>query len=343
MTIFGNRLQITLGAIVASVGKSLVRVPAVDWHATTAHCAVLTAGIAQQPGALDTSFGGDGRVVTDFGGEESAFAVALQQDGRIVAGGQFGDPTRGTLHFGLARYRRNGQLDPTFGGDGRVTLGFPGPNSRRAGQVQAVVVQPDGRILAGGFFASFGFALARFRPNGSLDTSFSGDGVATTNRLNASGISAIALQPNGKIVAAGSAFDGTGRLDFALARFLPNGKLDQSFGDGGDRHHGLRRPERPRLHSCFNPTAKSSLLGAALMPNPAAIGIRSRPLSSQRQSGSDLRDQRSADDLRGDRLLRDRRGASIRRQDRRSRPTPGASRGLRLGALPRKRHSRPVF
>ncbi len=230
MIVFGNKLQISLGAIVGSVGKSPVRVSAVVGTLLTALCAVPTAGVAQQPGALDTSFGGDGRVATDFGGEESAFAVALQQDGRIVTAGQ-----SGTGRFGLARHRRNGQLDPTFDGDGRVTLAFPG-SPTRDGQAQAVVVQPDGRILAGGWFRGFGFGgfvLARFRPNGSLDTSFSGDGVATTNRHNARHIHAIALQPNGKIVVAGQAVDGTGRSDFALARYLRNGSLDRSFGDRG--------------------------------------------------------------------------------------------------------------
>ena len=221
-----------------------------------------TAGVAQQPGALDTSFGGDGRVATDFGGEESAFAVALQQDGRIVTAGQFSDFTLGSISFGLARYRAKrtagSDVRRRWSRDARVFLANP----TRDGQAQAVVVQPDGRILAGGWFRGFGlggFALARFRPNGSLDTSFSGDGVATTNRHNASGIYAIALQPDGKIVAAGQAFnDGTGRSDFALARFLRNGRLDQQLRRSRESSSPTSAARAtPRLHSCFKPTAKS--------------------------------------------------------------------------------------
>jgi len=112
-----------------------------------------------------------------------------------------------------------------------VTLQFPG-DPRRRGQAQAVAVQPDERILVGGSFR--GFALARFRWDGTPDPSFGGDGFAFTRLHNASGIRAIALQPDGKIVTAGNSLDeSTGYSEFALARFLPNGKLDSSFGDGG--------------------------------------------------------------------------------------------------------------
>jgi uncharacterized delta-60 repeat protein len=206
-------------------------------------------GIAA-PGDLDPSFDGDGKVITDFGGEEDALAIALQQDGRIVAAGQFADPTdpTGTGGFALSRYRGNGELDTSFDQDGRVILEFAGAGAPRSGNAQAVVVQPNGRIVAGGTVfevsgegftagesnARTGFALARFRPDGSLDMSFGEGGVAITDRLNASGIFALALQVDGKIVAAGQAFNRTtSRSDIAVARYLPNGKLDQSFGDGG--------------------------------------------------------------------------------------------------------------
>ena len=208
--------------------------------------------IAAEPGDLDVSFGDGGIVITDIGGEthdhieDYIYAVARQADGKIVAVGDFSDTTTGTGGFALARYRRNGQLDHTFGGDGRVVTEFP---LHYSGPAHAVALQPDGGILAGGYIQRLsegfafssdvsseqptGFAVARYRPNGSLDTSFGQNGFAVTDRLNARVVFAMQLQADGKIVVAGGAADSTGVSRFALARFLPSGKLDASFGDRG--------------------------------------------------------------------------------------------------------------
>ena len=175
-------------------------------------------------GSLDTSFSGDGKQTADFGGSDGATGVALQGDGKIVAvGGSGGD-------FALARYNSNGSLDPSFSGDGLETTDF-GDVDEAAG----VALQGDGKIVAVGraFFvtASF-FALARYNPNGSLDTSFSGDGMQTTGFVRADRATGVALQGDGKIVAVGTG-GCCGDSSFALARYNPNGSLDPSFsGDG---------------------------------------------------------------------------------------------------------------
>jgi uncharacterized delta-60 repeat protein len=96
-------------------------------------------------GDLDESFDGDGRVLTDFGGEEYGYAVARQSNGRIVVAGVHGDGS-GTSGFALARYRRDGQLDTSFGGDGRVITPIT-----RVTTAHAVVIQPDDRIVVGGY------------------------------------------------------------------------------------------------------------------------------------------------------------------------------------------------
>lgn len=162
-------------------------------------------------GTLDSSFGGDGKVMTNFSrGDDTAFGVAIQADGRIVAAGRAGG------HDGkvaVARYNTNGTLDSSFGGDGRVTTNY----TRFEDRADAVAIQADGRIVAAGFAASGRFALTRYNTNGTRDSSFGGDGRVTTNftpgRDWAFGV---ALQPgDGKIVAAGRARGG-----FALARYL---------------------------------------------------------------------------------------------------------------------------
>src|SRR5207249_1300852 len=177
-------------------------------------------------GSLDPSFGTGGRVLTDFGGDDEARALALQDDGKIVVAGGFGGP-----FFALARYNPGGTLDTSFGTGGRVFTNFGGRDGARA-----LALQADGKIVAAGFTSSdFGtrrrFALARYNPDGSLDPSFRG-GRVVTSFADRDEASALALQSDGKIVVAGFS-DAGGRQDFALARYNPDGGLDLSFGSGG--------------------------------------------------------------------------------------------------------------
>ena len=183
-------------------------------------------------GTLDTTFGGDGRVITDFGGDDIAIAVTLQPDGKIVVAGRATtNPATGHTDFALARYLPNGTLDTTFGGDGRVTTAFFEDHATAGG----VVLQPDGKIVATGEANNLStgnrdFALARYLPNGTLDTTFGGDGLVTTALEGDVGSGGVALQPDSKIVLAG----GVGfPPDIALARYLPNGTLDTTFGGDG--------------------------------------------------------------------------------------------------------------
>jgi uncharacterized delta-60 repeat protein len=157
-------------------------------------------------GSLDTTFGGDGKVTTDFGNSDSAAGVAIQADGRIVAAGFV--LVGSHFDFGLARYNTNGSLDITFDGDGRVTTDFGDTES-----VRAVAIQADGRIVAVG--ANLGdFALARYNTNGSLDTSFGGDGKVTTDFGDGDSAHGIAIRGDRRLVVVGSALG-----DFAVARY----------------------------------------------------------------------------------------------------------------------------
>jgi len=183
-------------------------------------------------GSLDVSFGSGGKVTTDFGGLGSAYAIVLEPDGKIVAAGQHFNVISG---FALARYNPDGSLDTSFGSGGKVTTDVNSLN-----QILALVLQPDGKLVAAGFSGigfsdNADFALARYNPDGSLDTSFGAGGIVTTD-FNGVGDAALALvlQPDGKLVSAGYAYTGIfSQLQFALARYNPDGSLDTSFGSGG--------------------------------------------------------------------------------------------------------------
>src|SRR5262245_41461348 len=196
--------------------------------AALAFC-TLAAGDA---GDLDTSFDGDGKVVTDFGKSDFAEGMAIQRDGKVVVVGfdTENDPPRYYLDFILARYLANGSLDSTFGG-GRVRTDF-GEGSDLA---HGVVAQPDGKLVVAGEAASaqsLQVALARYRDDGGLDPAFDGDGKAVIPAGDFSSANAVALQQDGRIVLAGDTSTGYSQSTL-LARLDANGHPDASFGTGG--------------------------------------------------------------------------------------------------------------
>jgi uncharacterized delta-60 repeat protein len=178
-------------------------------------------------GVLDASFGSAGKVTTDFGGaEDIAWAVATQADGKIVVAGHV-RPDAGTWDFGVARYNANGTLDATFSGDGKATVDFSGVDVPAA-----VAIQNDGKIVVAGRGGAGGAALARFNTDGTLDTTFDGDGRAATG-LGESFIRGMAVQADGKIVLVGGSYHGGTDQDIVVLRYNVNGSLDATFsGDG---------------------------------------------------------------------------------------------------------------
>lgn len=202
-------------------------------------------------GTLDPTFGGDGIVTTPIGpgtNTDYAWSAALQPDGKIILAGQANmGAGAGGVNFALVRYNRDGTLDVSFGGGtGIVTTAVaPGDRSDFA-FTHALLVLPDGKIVAGGA-AGMGpggggrnFALVRYNSDGTLDPTFGAYGIVTTALApgdNQDYVSGLALQPDGRIVAAGVASaDDTGAepaFDHALARYNPDGTLDLSFGTNG--------------------------------------------------------------------------------------------------------------
>ncbi len=173
-------------------------------------------------GSYDTSFGGQGtgQTTTRFGlGRDDGYAVATLDDGNILLAG------RSSGQLALLRYDAAGTQDRTWGGAGALLRTF---NSRPS-YASGIVVQPDKKILLAASDDIYAFGIVRVNPDGSLDTSFSGDGMATASRgiVPTTG-EAVALQTNGSIVMVGSSGG-----DFAVTRFLADGRQDTSFGSGG--------------------------------------------------------------------------------------------------------------
>ncbi len=167
--------------------------------------------------------------------------MAVQPDGKILAARIH--QHSGGYDFALARYNPNGTLDKTFGGgDGKVTTNF---GERTYEEIYGLVLQPDGKLVAAGSTGRVSdtqlfhddVALARYNPNGTLDSSFGGDGKVTTDVGPGNDVATdLVLQSDGKLVAAGLSARTTGRYEparFLLIRYQPDGTRDRTFGQGG--------------------------------------------------------------------------------------------------------------
>jgi uncharacterized delta-60 repeat protein len=185
-------------------------------------------------GARDPAFSGDGKAVADLSARgDFAAAAAVQADGKIVVAGSAAYDTRDPK-FALVRYKANGTIDTTFGGDGKVRTNFtPGEDA-----IYGVAIQTDGKIVAAGDAGlrtgNSRFAVARYNANGTIDTTFGGDGKVTTNWTSGNDpVSSLVLQSNGKIVVAGGAGHNFRNPKLAVARYETDGDRDPAFG-GGD-------------------------------------------------------------------------------------------------------------
>jgi uncharacterized delta-60 repeat protein len=207
-------------------------------------------------GQLDSSFGNNGKTTTAMGGSDGyATAGALQSDGKIVVVGSAS--TSNSIGFGLVRYNSNGTIDNSFGSSGKVIASF----GSYYDYATAIAIQADGKILVAGSSADSyytgAFALARFKINGTFDSSFGQNGKIVTHlgpfvtyiggqyfgRYAEESAKAVVLQPDGKIILAGTSYTTDGCWDyyggiycnpaFAMVRYHSNGIIDSSFGTYG--------------------------------------------------------------------------------------------------------------
>jgi uncharacterized delta-60 repeat protein len=193
-------------------------------------------------GSLDTGFGSGGIVTTDInkGSDDVAEAMVLQPgtNGKILVAGSTSNPVKGRYfddyNFALVRYNANGTLDTTFGTNGKVTTDLGS-----AGDVAyAMAVQPDGKIILAGRNGANELALVRYTANGALDPTFGTGGKLVTGISITGGPGgsrnqvSISLEPDGRIVVAGTSIPSATVWDFLVARFNSNGTPDTSFGGG---------------------------------------------------------------------------------------------------------------
>ena len=184
-------------------------------------------------GVPDNSFDGDGHATILINSEYMDLStMALQPDGKILVGGYAGGFWADS--FLVIRFLANGVLDQSFGGDGIVITGVGEDYT----DVNSLVVQPDGKILATGYATFNGnedFAIVRYNSDGTLDDTFSGDGIANVTVSNQDDrIYSALIQPDSKIVVGGYGHNNiTGYESFALARLNTDGTPDSSFHADG--------------------------------------------------------------------------------------------------------------
>jgi uncharacterized delta-60 repeat protein len=203
-------------------------------------------------GSLDTSFGNQGEVTTTFNSTldlQSIAGIVVQPDGRIVlAAGNGGELKNYTslAAFDLARFNTNGSLDTSFGNAGVVVTSMP-----KLYQVVAksLLLQPNGNLIVAadtGSSIAQDWLLARYTPNGTLDSSFGMNGIVTSPSIafqggpNGCTVAAAVLYPNagtpydGDIAVVGTGLDSLVGAQWEVVRYTSNGSLDTTFGNGGD-------------------------------------------------------------------------------------------------------------
>jgi uncharacterized delta-60 repeat protein len=182
-------------------------------------------------GSLDSAFGTGGIVTTPIeSGNAIANALGIGSDGRIVAVGSSYNGSKD--NFAIVRYNTDGSLDSTFGTGGIVTT----PVGSGYAGAYALGIQSDGRIVVAGYSSDgsiYNFALVRYNTDGSLDSTFGTGGIVITPMGSGYDIAySLGIQPDGRILAAGSSHYGS-NYNFALVRYNTDGSLDSTFGTGG--------------------------------------------------------------------------------------------------------------
>jgi len=184
-----------------------------------------------QPGTLDPTFGSNGKVLTDFAGNQDyGWSFVLLPDGSVVAAGTV---TLANLDFGLTKYSSDGSLDVTFGNSGKVSLDFDSKDD----WATKVLLQPDQKLILCGHTSNGtddDFAMARFNSDGSPDLTF-GEGGKVVQPVGPEydHVNGATLQPDGKIVLVGVSGQYYPSQDVAIARFNSDGSLDNTFANGG--------------------------------------------------------------------------------------------------------------
>ncbi|MBI5278479.1 MAG: hypothetical protein HY854_18715 [Burkholderiales bacterium] len=183
-------------------------------------------------GSLDTSFDFDGKASVGVGSSQDrgGYSVTVQPDGKILVAGETYNGT--DYDFGIVRLNADGSPDTGFDSDGKASIGVGSSND----YARSLTVQPNGKILVAGYAhngSNNDFGIVRLNANGTLDTGFDSDGMASIGVGSSDDFGeSVTVQPDGKILVAGQTFNGS-EYDFAIVRLNGDGSLDTSFDSDG--------------------------------------------------------------------------------------------------------------
>ncbi|MEX0966181.1 MAG: T9SS type A sorting domain-containing protein [Bacteroidia bacterium] len=215
-----------------------------------------------QDGSFNSGFGGNGILTVPFGENSRAYGADIQEDGKIILAGDIYMDS--DYAFALARLLPDGTLDQSFGTNGKVIT----PVLKGDAYAKSVSVLGDGKILVAGDADGIwnrDFALVRYHSDGSLDPSFSLDGIATKNIGNRDDhAKAAAIQPNGRLVIVGGSFvNDFGNNVICAARFL-----------GGAGITGIDEFEETVLHLHIYPNPASDRVRIEAAENVSRLDVR---------------------------------------------------------------------
>ena len=238
---------------IQSDGKIVVAGYSVDTTGGTSYAAFALARFNSN-GTLDNAFGTNGTATTFISGGgllDEGRSVSIQSDGKIVVAGLSAITitssgftfATGSYALGVARFNSNGTIDNTFGTNGSTSVTAIGvPLLYNA---YSLAIESVGKIVVAGssidnVSGNIAFAVARLNSNGAIDNTFGSEGISGTYISGGDSsddvCNSLAIQPDGKIVVAGSSADTTsllGNAAFAVARFDSNGTIDTTFGTHG--------------------------------------------------------------------------------------------------------------
>ncbi len=221
-------------------GKTLVA--GVNYESGNSHFLILR---LNNDGKLDSSFNNTGKLNVPIGNfHDEARAIAIQPNGKIVVAGYSYNGS--DYDFSAIRINANGALDNSFDSDGKLSLAIPNSNE----YLDAVSIQADGKILLAGAGIADGkrsFFIVRLNSNGKPDNSFDNDGKLNILINASSRVHTLAIQEDGKIIAAGESYDSYPNYNMAVIRLNNDGSFDNSFGENGkfimpsDKYYGFAR------------------------------------------------------------------------------------------------------
>jgi uncharacterized delta-60 repeat protein len=246
----------------------------------------------QPDGHLDATFGFGGVVTTTVESNSAAFALIQQPDGKLVVAGT-SDPAQANAFAGrafLVRYLSDGQVDPSFGTQGTVTIGSAGISRTNS----TLLFQPDGKLVVA--LPSVPLRVVRVLPDGRFDLFFGTQGTVTIGSVGGPGSGGVAppggasliLQPDGKLVVANSILPPQGGVRPQLTRLLPDGGLDATFGTGGTATTGVSANVGGNPALVLQPDGKLVVAGYTISKVPSISAPLSDMLLSRFQPDGHL-------------------------------------------------------